>query len=1118
MTMASYPSPGKLKIREILTSDLIPQYVSAYAVFMVTLLVYMLTADSDASFWDCPEYITCASRLEVGHPPGNPIWMLAMRTLLLPFQPELHAFVVNLASGFMTALASYFLTRLCYVAASIVTRSTGYRAIAAAVSGGLVFAFCDSVWFSAVEAEVYAMSAFLSLFSLWLTVKWFVCDDGARQTRLLILIAYIMGLSLGVHQLNLLIIPVIALAICYRINPSGLSFIKSAGAICIGFACVALILFGIMNGTLRLAQRVEIWAVNDFGLPMFSGVIVYLVLLILILSATPVLVQSVRKDWIPTALYPLLLLSGIFYFGSHGGASAIISAVVAILIPIMPGITRKAIVTSAWSIGFIILGYSSFALILIRGYASPTMNEGTPTDIFALGSYISRDQYGSTPLLYGSTPYSRPLVAEDFRNDSGMPEYSRFVVEKVKERYVPKFPEAKLRNRSGLMTGADSSSNRRIISSEKEGYLLADYSFRRVMTPELDMWLPRITSSAPAHLESYADWAGMETGNMTRLEVSATLDSLGNPAGKLNPDGKRVREVSYRPTYLQNLRYFLTYQVGYMYLRYLGWNFIGRQNDVPSTGEIEHGNVITGFPFIDSKMLGDGNLLPPSLTVSNKGRNVYYGIPFILGIIGIVALCRRGRTGRRTLALTTLLFLMTGLAIVVYLNQTPGEPRERDYSFLVSYAAFSIWIACGTGAMMNLILRIHTRFSRKGSISGKALVTALGITLAAVCPLMLLQQNFDDHDRSGRGEPLKLAAEVLSEDTPSIFFTQGDNYTFPLWYTQETLGIGKRHTVIDVSYLALPDYVLNLMRQGDIRFTASPGDIAYGAFSFTKVSPEADTVPVTLMTALRELYADTTATPQFRHSKVIIPATCSRDSVVVNLYEFGRNISFKQLMLLDILASNTGTEGRKPLRFLNRMRSDFYRPLLPAMRRDTYSFVYGPALYEDMLDNIVAPLPLEASYIDPVTEEMLRQRRGELILTAKRLYADNPLLSGRILDILYSTYPYGTVPAGYFSVGDTLYFDALEQGELHYRLGVSTISPKDILRARIITGEAISIGENLRNYLNSLPPERRGTMSDESRRHIAIIPRLRSVKSMADSVCEEVIRKKRAQDPLHINH
>lgn len=1108
----------ELNLRQILDYDSTLQRICAYSVFSISLLVYLLTVDTEASFWDCPEYITCASRLEVGHPPGNPVWMLLMRTLLLPFSPDYHAFIVNLASGVMTALAAYFLFRLSYVAAAIVTGYPGYRATIPAMAGGLVFAFCDSVWFSAVEAEVYAMSAFLSIFSLWLTLKWYVCDNPASRSRLLILIAYIMGLSLGVHQLNLLIIPVISLAICYRLKPSGISFLRGLGAVAGGCAGVALILFGIMNGTLRIAQKFEIIAVNDLGLPMFAGVIVYITLLIILFSVIPAWLQSVKVEWAPVAIYPLLLLSGIFYFGNHGSASLLISAVVALLLFYIPGFSRKGIVTMAWSIGFIILGYSSFALILIRGYASPPMNEGAPTDIFALASYIARDQYGSAPLLYGATPYSRPLVAEDFNPDTGTPEYSRFIVEKEKERYVPLYTDAKLRNRSGLMNHADSAFNNKALSSGKEGYLLADYSFKRVMTPELDMWLPRITSSAPSHVESYVDWAGMEQGNMAKVEVSATLDSLGKPAGKLTPSGNRVREVSYRPTYLQNLRYFLTYQIAYMYLRYLGWNFIGRQNDVPSTGEIEHGNVITGFPFIDNVALGNQDLLPSSLTTGNPGRNIYYGLPFILGIIGIVALARRGRSGRRALMLITLLFLMTGMAIVVYLNQTPGEPRERDYSFLVSYGAFSIWIACGTAAVANLILRLRKKLSRKGSISGDALAVAVGITFAAVCPLMMLQQNFNDHDRTGRGEPAILAGDMLESIFPSIIFTQGDNYTFPLWYAQETLGLGERHTVIDVSYLALPDYVLNLMRQGDIKFTAKPGDIAYGAFTFTKVAPDADTVPVPLITALRELYADTLATPAFRHSRVKIQATCSADSVIIDLRDFGRNIPFKRLMLLDILATNAESDFPKTLRFLNRMRTDFYRPLLPAMRRDTYSYIYDPHYSEEMLNHIMSPTPSRAAYTDPVIAEQVRQRRGELILSAKRLLPRHPLVTEKILSLIETAYPYSSIPAGYFSVGDSIFFDALEHGELQYQLGVETISPMALSTARTITGDAIQHGERLKAYMKSLPPARRSTLSDESRRHIAILPKLQRLKNRADSALPLISKRREIIDPFHFKH
>lgn len=1058
----------------------------SFIVFAVSLCIYFLTADRSASFWDCPEYVTCASRLEVGHPPGNPVWMLAMRAITFPLPPGAHPFAINLASGLMTALGALFLSRICWVASALLF-SSGKRIIPAfaALAGGFSFSFCDSVWFSAVEAEVYAMSAFFSLLSLWLTLKWYVNADTPAGNRLLILIAYLMGLSLGVHQLNLLIIPVIALAVCYRLNPGRVTFIKGIGALVAGCGSVVLILFGMMNGMLRLAERCELIAVNSLSLPYFSGVVFYALLLILLFVIIVPRLDRINEAFAPSLLWPVLFLSGIFYFGDFGYVSVVIAAIVAIFIFRIPGVSRKAIITGAWSIGFIMLGFSSFALILIRGYAAPPMNEGAPTDIFALHSYIAREQYGSAPLVYGRTPYSRALLREDASPSGGVPRYSRIVLERKRPKYIGAIPGAHLGYRSGFMSAEDSAANNAILSQSKEGYIIADYTYKAVTTPELNMWFPRITSSDPSHIESYADWAGMTKDNMSQIPVSATLDPEGKPAGRMNAGGKREKETSYRPTYLQNLRYFLAYQVGYMYLRYLGWNFIGRQNDIPSTGEIEHGNVITGIPFIDTAMVGDYRLMPDYAGSANKGHNAYYAIPFLLGVVGFIALCRAGKRGKRWATLSLLLFLMTGIAIVVYLNQTPGEPRERDYSFLVSYAVFSFWIACGVARLSIVIAK---KFP-----AGTFPIAAI---LATISPLLLLAENFDDHNRRGRGEPLHLAADLLEGTSPSIIFTQGDNYTFPLWFAQETMGIGKKHCVIDLSYLSLPEYVVNLKKQGNLPLTAKPEDIAFGAYAFTRIAENADTIPVPLIEALRNLYASKEGSPVFTHSRVWIPGATPSDTIVLNLHDFaggGNSIPFRRLMILDILASSLETPDAPPVRFLNRVRTDLFRPLLPAMKRDDYTIVYSPGLHDSALDQPVRPTPSLPDYAEPVVVEMVRQRRGELTAVAERISINDPLRAVALLEDIRTAYPDALYPPGTSAIGDSLYYEgerrALLLSELAYRLDRPDLREQ----ASSVVEGLISESEGWNRFLTSLPKERRGTLSTTTRRKAARLPKLRSL-------------------------
>ncbi|MDE6008778.1 MAG: DUF2723 domain-containing protein [Muribaculaceae bacterium] len=1076
-------------LSEIIASGARSRQWSSFAVFAISLLIYILTADRSASFWDCPEYITCASRLEVGHPPGNPIWMLAMRVITSPLPQATHPFAINLASGLMTALAAFFLSRLSWLGGAVIAgKRHRFIPVLSALAGGLSFAFCDSVWFSAVEAEVYAMSAFLSLLSLWLLVRWWVAPTAGARSRLLILIAYIMGLSLGVHQLNLLIIPVISLVIYFRFHPQGGNFTGASFAFLGGCGGVALILFGMMNGTLYLAGRFEIISVNQLGMPLFSGVLIYATLIIILFCLTlPNITYISKHRNIAFLLYFLLIfLSGIFLFSDHTIIAIILSVISASALA-YPLFSRRIVANAGWCLAFILLGFSSFALILIRGYAAPPMNEGAPTDIFALSSYLARDQYGSTPLLYGPTPFSKALLKEDYQEGKDTPVYSRIVLEKRKPRYVLARPEGRLGYRSGFVSNKEDAENYKLLSSGKPGYVLADYSYRSVTTPELNIWLPRITSSLPSHIESYGDWAGMTEETMTKVEASATLDSLGHPVGKIGNDGKRVKSVAYRPTYLQNLRYFLAYQVGYMYLRYLGWNFIGRQNDIPSTGEIEHGNVITGFSFIDNAMLGNQNFLPPEQGMMNKGRNVYYAIPFIIGIFGIVALCRKGKAGKRWAILSSLLFLMTGLAIVVYLNQTPGEPRERDYSFLVSYAVFAFWIGCGVAKGSLIFVKLFP--------IGRALP---GIILATLSPALLFVENFDDHDRRERGEPLHLTSDMLEAMPASVIFTQGDNYTFPLWFTQETMGIGKKHCVIDLTYLSLPDYVVNLMRQGNLPITARPEDIAYGAFAFTRIAEDADTVPIPLIDALHALYADKDGAPTFRHSRVVIPGATAADTLLLNLNEFaggGRYIPFRKLMILDILASSLQMPDPIPLRFINRCRSDIYRPILPAVRKDSYSFVYSPYTHPSALDNPGRPTPSHPRYADPLLHEMVRQRRGELVATAERIASSDAVRAAALLYDIENAYPLEFYPPGDASIGDSIFHEGERMATLLYTLAAKNRRQDLRQRADLILSMLISEAESWNRFITSLPPSRRNTVSNSSRLKASRLSRLRSLKA-----------------------
>lgn len=1076
-------------------------------VLIISAVVYWLTADSSVSFWDCPEYVTCASLLEIGHPPGNPVWMLAMRFVTIPFPASLHAYVINLCSGLFMALSAFLLSRIifdavCYVITRNIKGDTrvsasSINAIAffSSIGGGLTFALCDSTWYSAVEAEVYAMSAFLSALTIWLMVKWAKCDDPSRRLRILILIAYIIGLSLGVHQLNLLCIPVLALIFVFREYPEGCQTLRGWCAILLSFVIVALILIGMMNGVLTWAKDMELFAVNKLHLPYFSGVLAYILLLFFSFATSAVATGRRMKTAGFITVFFFIWLSGIFIFDGNIAIGGIISAIISSAMLFRKEIRDRA-EAFVWMLGFILLGFLSFSVILIRGYSAPPMNEASPSNIFALSSYISRDQYGSRPLLYGATPYSKPVLIEEWENGDSVPKYTRYKLKNKGAKYAYSLPGARLHHRSGFMTASDSAVNNSLVSGAvSSGYILGDYSFDRVTTPELDMWLPRITGNDPNLLDSYDSWVGMNKETMTKVEISEAIDSLGKFIGKADSEGHRAKSVSYRPTYMQNLQMLLSYQIYYMYFRYLLWNFAGRQNDIPSTGEIDHGNFVTGLDIADDAMLGTQSLMPEDASSGNPGRNIYYCIPLLFGLAGIIFLALSGKGGKRVLAVNTIFFLMTGIAIVVYLNQTPGEPRERDYSFLGSYMAYSVWVAFGFAACALALFR------KSGSHTLRSL--ALILPPLGVAALMGVE-NYDDHDRSGRFETAVFAANALETMKDGIIFTQGDNFTFPMWYSLEVEKRGGSASVIDISYLATPDYVTNLMKQGNISFIAKEADIAFGAYAFTRIANDADTIPVKASDALRNLYSQRSGQPYFKHSKVIVPRINGSDSLIIDLRKsFGSNISFKHLMMLDIISANLEKENPKNVYFLSHLPLSFHKALKPALRSTPFAELYAPGMksdtYMSSLSNNIKTIKegtpaTPDHYMDPVLADAHRRQRGALIRAAgilldKGLTDDAAFASNTAV----SLHPYTRISPGSFTVADSTFYEGLEMARLLYDLADATHSEKYSDRADSILDMMRSRAVRWKAYHSSLPLSRRATVSNESRRLILTLPMIDSL-------------------------
>lgn len=650
-------------------------WIRRIIVFFSALLLYLICLDRGASLWDCPEYILIGWRLEIGHPPGNPTWQLLANVVShLGGSPQYAAVLINAMSAVAMALAATFLSGITYylLRASVFRRSdhTSYFwANACAGASALCYAWCDSAIFSAVEAEVYALSAMFTSLMIWLALKWAIHrhrGDVAASRRYIILIFYVAGLGVGVHELNFLVLPVIILIFWYG-------------------------------------------------------------------SRKPD--KSPRHVWIPQKQ-----LSG-------------------------------SVTTLIFSCLLFCVGLSTYLIIPIRAAANPPINQGDPSSWDRFMAYYARDQYGSKPLLYGRTPYSYPLLLENVDPETGEYDYSRY--------YLSELPRG------------------------KKEYLYPE---------ELNMWLPRMTSSDPLDIEFYESWAGMTPENMVKVQASVVADSAGNQMGRFNPvTRERELKEALRPTYSQQWKYLLKYQIGFMYFRYLMWNFSGRQNNLTAKGGKERGNFITGIPPVDNAMLGNQDNLPENLRENNRGHNRFFMIPLLIGLFGCVALLFRGKEGRRVCAIIAVFFLFTGLLIVIYLNQDPGEPRDRDYSFLGSYMAFTIWIGAGMAVLARTLLNLRLRKSWAA-----AAMRLLALLICFGVPLQMLSQTYDDHYRPAMRNAEEVIEIVLKDVEPgAIILAEGDNVIFPLWYGQEVLGIRRDISVVAVPYLTTDWYRSQLRRQGE---------------------------------------------------------------------------------------------------------------------------------------------------------------------------------------------------------------------------------------------------------------------------------------------------------------
>ena len=786
--------------------------------FLIAAFVYCSTIEPTASFWDCPEFITTGYKLEIGHPPGAPFFMLTAN-LFSHFASDATqvARMVNTMSALLSATCILFLfwtithltRRLLISNWSELSMPKLIAIEASGLVGALIYTFSDTFWFSAVEGEVYAYSSAFTAVVFWLILKWEDQADEPHSDRWLILIMYMTGLSIGVHLLNLLCVPAIVLVYYYRRFPDA-NLKGSLIALAVSVVILAAVLYGVVPGIITVGGWFELFFVNTLGMPFNTGEIIYLILLVSCVIWAVYETQTQKHSLTIQNLAFLLSVGmlGIPFYGWGWSAFLIGVVVLAVLWFLLKYTREKELLITArmkntmlLCMLMLMIGYSSYALIVIRSSANPPMDQNSPEDIFTLGDYLGREQYGQRPLFYGPAYTSQVALEQDGN-------YCKPVMSKGKPVYQRK---------------------EKATTDEKDSYFVVrtkdEYKYAQ------NMLFPRMYDAG--HAAAYESWMGGVDGSQV------PYDRCGE---------QMMVKV---PSQLENLRFFLSYQCNFMYWRYFMWNFAGRQNDIQGNGELEHGNWITGFSFIDDARLGDQSMLPTELK-ENKGHNVFYCMPLILGLLGLfwqAWYTRKRKTvvngvektveepiGIQQFWVVFFLFFMTGLAIVIYLNQTPMQPRERDYAYAGSFYAFAIWCGMGVAAIIDWLNR---------KLKKENLVLAGLVSLVClVVPVQMASQTWDDHDRSGRyccrdfGQNYLM---TLQEEGNPIIFTNGDNDTFPLWYNQDTEGFRTDARVCNLSYLQTDWYIDQMRRQAydspSVPITWSRLEYCAGTNEYVQVDP-----------------------------------------------------------------------------------------------------------------------------------------------------------------------------------------------------------------------------------------------------------------------------------------
>lgn len=955
--------------------------------FAVALVVYMLTLQPSASFWDCGEFIASAFRLQVGHQPGAPMFMMLAKVLsLVASDPAQVAFWVNSLSALASALTVMFLFWTITALASRSIKEEKWSAMqmvmvtSAGMTGALAYAFSDSFWFSAVEAEVYAVSSLFTAVVFWAALRWERAADHITGGKWLILISYVIGLSIGIHLLSLLVIPAIALLWYFRhtahITGKGVCL-----ALLSGTGILVFVQYGIIQYLVLFAFKTDLFFVNTLNLSFGSGALVFLFALV------------------------TMIFTGIFYSHRHG----------------KPRLNLALI-----CISFILLGYSSYAMILLRAQAKTTINISNPDNSYSLLRYLAREQYGQAPLLYG--------------------QYFDAGITGVKE------------GKTTYRKGAG--------KYEASG-AVRNYEYSR------NTIFPRIYSDDEQDVAFYRSWLGLGEGS--------------------------------RPTFANNLGFFGSYQIGFMYMRYFLWNFSGRQNDEQGHGELSNGNWITGIPLLDKLRLGPYAEASP-MELQNEGYNRFYGLPLLLGICGLIFHFRRSS---RHAWVTVLLMMSTGVAIVLYLNQDPLQVRERDYAYVGSFYAFAVWIGLG-------VLAVQEWLRRVAPAKVAAAVAVAGCF--AIAPYRMVTQGWDDHDRSGNAVARDMAVNYLESCAPNaILFTNADNDTYPLWYAQEVEGVRPDVRIVNLQLLFDPDYVTALKKKinaseplpismREEQYKAGVRDVIY--YMDYGISDSVELKD--LFEVLVSDHDGDKATMQDGSLQNILPTkrlrlTIDKDQLLKTgtltaaelphaadrmEWTYNRNyVSRSELALLDILAHN---DWKRPVYFTTGISGDSYMGLdrylhlegfayrlLPLKRevnddRDKSDVTRSGVFYSNLMNKMQFGAFKKTLYLDPESRRIARQTWDLVNTLGETLVAEGR--SAEAKQVMKKAME--TLPMRNYSIRDSVH---------KYRAAGILYQLREEETANALVGSAAKfLGDEL-HFLTSLKPEHQQIRSDEIRLAAAML-------------------------------